>query len=95
MDYIKVFDDHLELLVWVKPGASQNQVLKPTERGLNLSVCAKAQDGKANDAVIKLMATFLDIPQSWITIFKGHHGRQKKLNIPNQENILKKLTGIH
>lgn len=94
MTHIKIFEHKIELLVWVKPGASHNQVLKPTERGLALSVCATAQDGKANEAVIKLLSNFFNIPQSSISIFKGHLGRQKRVSLPNREEVLTVLKTI-
>ena len=91
MTYIKIFEDHIELLIWVKPGASQNQVLKPTERGLSISVCAKAQDGKANDAILQLLSRFFNIPPTSMRILKGQRGRQKKIQLPIHADILTKL----
>lgn len=91
MTYIKIFEHHIELLVWVKPGASQNQVLKPTERGLAISVCAKAQDGKANDAILQLLSQFFNIPPSSMRIIKGLKGRQKKIVLPLHAHILTTL----
>lgn len=84
----------IELKAWVKPGASRNGVLMVTERGLALSVCAKAQDGEANLAVCKLLADYLDVPKTSLKILKGTKGRQKIIQIPYCESVLEKIKAI-
>jgi uncharacterized protein YggU (UPF0235/DUF167 family) len=84
----------IELKVWVKPGASRNSVLTVTERGLALSVCAKAHDGEANLAVCKLLADYLVVPKTSLKILKGTQGRQKIIQIPYSQAVLEKIQAI-
>ena len=44
-------------------------------------VTAAPEDGKANDAVIKLLAKSLDIAKSSLTIVRGHTIRDKVIKI--------------
>lgn len=53
-------------------------------------VRAAAVDGKANEAVIRLLANELGIPKSHIEIVGGHTSRFKKINMP--EGAAKKLS---
>jgi uncharacterized protein (TIGR00251 family) len=94
MSFFKVLHEYIELLVWVKPGASKNAVLKSSERGLELSVCAKAQDGEANLAVCKLLADYFDCPKTFVIVRKGQHSRQKTIQLPYSMTVLEKLQKI-
>lgn len=49
------------------------------QRWLKLRVTAPPDDGKANKAVIKLMAAHLGVPASQCEIVRGHTSRQKWL----------------
>lgn len=44
-------------------------------------VTAAPEDGKANNAVIKLLAKALDMPKSSFTILHGHTSRNKVIKI--------------
>jgi uncharacterized protein len=63
--------------VRVKPGARADLLLGAHGGALKLSVSAPAEMGKANAAVISLLAATLDRPRSAITITAGHASRDK------------------
>lgn len=48
---------------------------------LRIYVTAAPEDGKANAAVIGLLAKHFSVPKSLITITKGLHSRHKTINI--------------
>jgi uncharacterized protein YggU (UPF0235/DUF167 family) len=44
-------------------------------------VTAPPEDGKANDAVVALLAATLDVPPRTISIVSGHGGRDKLVEL--------------
>lgn len=65
-----------EIAVRVTPKASRNAVTE-TEAGLRVSVTTVPEDGKANKAVIKLLAQALGVPKSALTLARGATSRDK------------------
>ena len=71
--------------VRVTPKASANSI-KPQEAGagkiaLKIYVTAAPEDGKANEAVIKMLSKELKLPKSAITIIQGLKSRKKVVRI--------------
>ncbi|MDR2619818.1 MAG: DUF167 domain-containing protein [Propionibacteriaceae bacterium] len=79
----------MKLTIRVKPGSSRNQVggaypLPDTPTpALVVATTAPAVDGKANTAVIKLLAKALKLRSSDIVIRSGHTTRTKTLELPD------------
>lgn len=48
---------------------------------LKIKVTAPPEDGKANDAVIRLLASLLGIPKRCVSIANGEHSRQKQVAV--------------
>ncbi len=72
---------HGVLRVRVQPKASSNQVLDYTGDTLRLRVTSAPRDGKANAAVIALLAKELGIGKSKISIMRGNASRTKVLRV--------------
>ncbi len=66
--------------VRVKPNARENKVERSGER-LVVSVKAKAVGGKANEALLKLLALYFGVPTSALRIVRGHKGREKVVEV--------------
>lgn len=65
-----------EIAVHVTPGARQNAVTR--ENGtLRIAVTAPPEDGKANEAVRKLLARAMNVAPSHLTLQRGHTSRDK------------------
>ena len=73
--------DELALSVRVQPRAGSNEVLDVRNGRLLVRTTAAPADGKANKAVIRLVASFLDIAPSRIRLVKGQTQRNKVLRI--------------
>lgn len=69
------------LTVHVKPNAKKNVVEWVDEDTLKISVTAKPENGKANQAVIELLSKELKIKKSAIEIVRGHTTRIKQISI--------------
>jgi uncharacterized protein (TIGR00251 family) len=78
--------DHLRLAVRLAPGAGRTAIdgIETLDDGgcfLRARVTAVPEDGKANKALIALLAKLLRQPKSAITIISGETARKKILRI--------------
>ncbi len=69
------------LCVRTTPGSSKNRVLGEYGGRLKLAVTAAPERGKANKAVIELLACSLRIHESSIQLISGESSRDKRLLI--------------
>lgn len=69
----------MKYIVTVKPNAKTSSVERISETELRVNVKAPAQDGKANEELIRLLAKFLKISQSKIQMKHGTSGRRKMI----------------
>ena len=78
-------DGAVMLEVDVQPGAKRQGILGFNEwRGrLTVAVRAEAQKGKANNAVLHVLSTSLQIPKAQLQIVAGATSRSKKVRIEN------------
>jgi len=65
------------LRVRVSPGATRSGVIGRHGDGWKVRVTAPPEDGRANDAVIRLLADTLAVPRATVTLVSGHGGRDK------------------
>lgn len=75
------------LAIRVSPAASADAVILPEagpEAGgvLLVRVTAAPEDGKANAAVIALLARALGVPKSALSVLRGATGRDKLIALP-------------
>ena len=69
------------LKVRVQPKASRNQIDGYEEGALRLRVTAPPTEGKANTAVIALLAKALGVSKSRLEIVRGHGSRNKTVSV--------------
>ncbi len=69
--------------IWatVKPQATRQEVKQIADGDYLISVHAVARQGKANDALIEILADYFSIPKSSIRIVRGRNSRRKLLEI--------------
>ena len=67
--------------VRVQPKASGNQILGFREDVLRLRVTAPPEDGRANAAVVRLLAQTLGISHSRLEVVWGHSSRDKLIRV--------------
>jgi len=75
------------LTVKVTPNAGENSIGMPDEGGpagiLLVRVTATLENGKANAAVLKLLAKALGLPKTSLAIVRGGNARTKIIAIPD------------
>ena len=70
----------MELDIRVQSRASRNAVEIDGER-ITVRVTAAPESGKANDAVVALLAKRLGVPKRSVQIVRGHKSRDKRISI--------------
>jgi len=73
--------NNLRVSVRVKAGSSREKVEKLDDSSYAVWVRAKPTDGKANEAVIKILADYFDTAKSNVTLLKGHTSKIKIFEI--------------
>jgi uncharacterized protein YggU (UPF0235/DUF167 family) len=71
----------LRLLLSVAPGASRDELVGRHGEGWKARVTAAPERGRANDAVIALLARVLRIDRGSIRVVAGHAARRKVVEI--------------
>ena len=69
------------LSVKVHPRARKNAITGVVGDALKLALTAPPVEGKANEACIKFLAEFLQVPRSSVTIAAGESSRQKLIRV--------------
>lgn len=65
--------------VLVAPGSSQNAIRGQHDGHMKVAVSAAPEGGKANEAVIELLSSELDIKQSQVHIMSGERSSKKEI----------------
>ena len=65
----------------VKPNAKKAQVVELAEKQYRVAVREAAQDGKANRALVDILADHFGVAKSTVKISRGHSARHKLIEI--------------
>ena len=92
-------NNQLVVPVRVTPKGRRDSVLpfSSGDEAIKLKVACPPEDGKANAAVIALLASMLGIPKSRVTLVQGDKSRQKRvalrdITLPETPALLEKLA---
>lgn len=70
------------VIVWVKPASRKGPLVEAGPNGeLTIYVQERAVDGKANDAVTRLLAAHLQLPRSRVKLVSGATSRLKRFAV--------------
>jgi uncharacterized protein len=61
----------------VSPGAARAAIVGRHGEAWKVRVTAPPENGRANDAVVRLLAETLSLPRAAVTVVWGHGGRDK------------------
>jgi len=86
----------LSLSVKVVPGSSRDRVMGRYGQGLKVQVAAPAEKGKANEAVVRLLAEFLGVKPQAIELVRGATNARKQFRIGglDQATLVAKLDSF-
>ncbi|MCX5702235.1 MAG: DUF167 domain-containing protein [Candidatus Omnitrophica bacterium] len=71
----------MNISVKVKPNSKENKIEKVKDNAFILRVKQAAKEGRANEAAVKLLSEFFDIPKSRIAIISGHKSKNKIIGL--------------
>ena len=67
----------MRIVVRIKPNAKTGSIEKGSEGELLVRVKAPAREGKANEALLKALSEYFDIPKSRLSIVNGLGSKNK------------------
>jgi len=73
----------MRIFVRVKPNARENRVQKLDPTHLVVFIKEPPQEGRANDALIKTLASYFSVGQQDVIITSGRRSKLKIINIEN------------
>jgi uncharacterized protein len=78
----------------VAPGSAQPGVVGRHGEAWKVRVAAPPEGGRANDALVAMLAEALDVPRHDVTLLSGHGARDKVVNLSGlgAEEIERRLT---
>lgn len=93
---IRLEREALVVRLHVQPGAKRSQWAGRHGDALKLRVAAPAVEGKANEALVRFLAEFCDVPRSVIEILQGEASRTKRVRIatPDPQAVAARLATI-
>jgi uncharacterized protein (TIGR00251 family) len=65
----------------VSPGARRSGVVGRHGETWKVRVSAPPENGRANDALVRLLAETLELPRRAVTLVSGHAGREKTVEL--------------
>ena len=71
----------MKVFVKVKPQSKSEGVTKIDEMHYVVQVKAPPVEGKANEAVIRVLSDYFNVPKSHVRILKGTQGKHKIVEI--------------
>jgi uncharacterized protein YggU (UPF0235/DUF167 family) len=82
--------------VKVVPGASRDRLMGELGGALKVAVSAPPEGGKANAAVVALLAGALGVPAGSVTILRGHTSPRKEVAVAGlaAEEISARLSAL-
>jgi uncharacterized protein (TIGR00251 family) len=76
----------ITLAVRVTPRARRNAVVRTADKSLKVYVTAPPEDGRANDAVVEVVAEWLGVKRRQVEIIRGTTNRNKVLRVTGASN---------
>lgn len=77
----------MKLTVRVTPNAKYSQVIGVKDGVLHVKLHAKPHDGNANEELVRFLSERYSIPKTGIKLLKGHHSREKLVEIPLNSSL--------
>ncbi len=73
----------MRIIITVKPNSKQVPLVVNSSGDIVVYVRQQTIGGRANDAVVQLLAEYYDVPKTRVKIVKGHNTHRKVVEIDN------------
>jgi uncharacterized protein (TIGR00251 family) len=74
----------MRLSIRLTPRSSHNKIIAQADGTFKAQVTSPPVDGAANQALLRLVSDYFDIPISQIAIIRGKNSRIKTVEIPDR-----------
>lgn len=93
---VEAHDEGCVVSVRAQPGARKNRVVGICNRQLKVAVTAPPDKGKANDALVEVLADALNVKRSQVELVSGRGSRVKKFLIRGTTiaDVIRKATEL-
>jgi uncharacterized protein len=81
LPFVRSVEGEIFLKVRLAPGSKRDRILGIHGDALRVAVSAPPERGKANEALVELIAKELDLPRSAVSLQSGFASRDKRLRI--------------
>ena len=71
----------MKLTIYLRPSSSKNEIEKLSEDSYRVRVTEQPVDNKANEALIKLLSEYFNVPKTNLKIVRGHKSKTKIIKI--------------
>lgn len=71
----------MRIFIKAKPGSKKEKIEKVDENHFIVAVKEPPVDGKANEAIVRVLSEYFKIPKSQVRIISGQKSRQKIIEI--------------
>ena len=71
----------MKIQITVKPNARRPAVERLPDGSYRVAVNAPPVEGRANQAVIELIADYFNVPKSSVTLLRGMRGKKKVVEV--------------
>ncbi|HEY7874372.1 MAG TPA: DUF167 domain-containing protein [Actinomycetota bacterium] len=79
--YVRTVGDDVVIDAFVQPRSAKNAAVGVHGRAIKLKVTAPPVDGKANEAVERLIARWVGVPRSAVQVVGGRSSRYKQIRV--------------
>lgn len=94
MSFYRITDEGVVLQLKVKAGAKQTRIVGVHDDQLKVQISTQPEHGKANQALIKWVATYFDVPMRNVSLLRGASSSQKQMLMRGADvSFLNKLVG--
>lgn len=80
-DALEAESDAITLHVYVQPRAGRSRLVGPYDGMVKVALAAPPVDGKANAALVRWLASTLDVPRREVRIISGLSSRRKVVRV--------------
>lgn len=79
----------MQLFCLIKPNSKIDAVSVNPDGSLRIKIKAPPVDGKANEYLVKYLSEIFNLPKKNIQILSGFTGSHKRINIVEEETVLR------
>lgn len=78
---IEITKGGVRLHLFIQPKSSKDEIVGPHNGEIKIKLTAPPVDGKANEALIKFLSKYFELPKKNFSLVRGETGRHKVVEV--------------